>query len=315
LDLIADEQKKEKDKQLFKEIKDYVVNGGSLSEAMEKSKKFSIYECYSVQIGEETGKIIMILKELSEFFRKKINQKRQFTSALAYPVLVMLTSFGMVIFMMTTVVPMFSGMYERFGAELPWITQMVIAASKIFTDYFYLLLLFIISVFVLVVTQKKEEWFRNYSSRIILRIPILGEMVRKIYIARFCHFMTLLTSSKIPLVRSLKLIHQMIGYYPIEKSLEKAELDIIKGVSLHKTLSEFPIYYSKMITLIKIGEEVNQLDSFFEKISHQYSDEVDHQSALLKSLIEPLMILFLAGVVGTIIVAMYLPLFQLSTVI
>jgi type IV pilus assembly protein PilC len=315
LDLIADEQKKEKDKVFFKGIKDFVIGGGTLSKAMENTKKFSIYECFSVQIGEETGKITMVLKELSDFFHKKIAQRRQFTSALAYPALVMTTSFGMVVFMMTTVVPMFSGMYKRFGGELPLITRMVMNVSTVFTDYFYLLFLFLLSIFVFFYSQRKQEWYREYSSRIILKMPIFGEMVRKIYIARFCHFMTLLTASKIPLLRSISLIKQMIGYYPIEQSLSKAEKDILQGIPLNKSLSNFPIYYSKMITLIKIGEEVNQLEMFFDKISKQYSDDVEHQAGLLKSLLEPIMILFLAIVVGTIIIAMYLPLFQLSTII
>lgn len=315
LDLIASEQKKEKDSLLFSGIRDAVIGGGTLSKAMNATGKFSPYESHSIQIGEETGKITLVLKELSDFFHKKISQKRQFTSALAYPCLVMTTSVGMVVFMMTAVVPMFSGMYQRFGAELPWITQMVINISKIFTDYFYILLLFVGSLIAIIVTQRKNEWFRRLSSRIILRIPVLGDMVRKIYVSRFCHFMTLLIASKIPLIRAISLIEQMIGYYPIESSLKTVSEDIIRGVPLNKSLAKFPIYYPKMITLLKIGEEVNQLEKFFDKIAKQYSDEVEHQSTLIKSLLEPLMILFLAVVVGTIIIAMYLPLFQLSTII
>jgi len=313
LDLISDEQTKEKDKLLFKNIKEFVVSGGTISDAMKSTDKFSPYEYYSIQIGEETGKLSLVLKELSEFFHKKIKQRRQFTSALAYPVMVLCTSFGMVVFMMTMIVPMFSGMFERFGAELPWITKMVISVSNVFTDYFYLLVLFIISIIALVITQRKQIWFRDIMSRLILRTPIIGEMVRKIYIARLCHFMTLLTASKIPLLRTIDLIRKMIGFYPIESSLAQVEKDIINGIPLHKSLEQFPIYYSKMITLIKIGEEVNQLEFFFDKIAKQYADDVEHQSGLIKSLIEPVMILFLAIVVGTIVISMYLPLFQLST--
>jgi type IV pilus assembly protein PilC len=313
LDLIADEQTKNKDKEFFKNIREFVIAGGTVSAAMKQTGKFSAYEYFSVQIGEETGKLSLILKELSDFFHKKIKQRRQFTSALAYPILVMCTSLGMVIFMMTAIVPMFSGMFERFGADLPAVTKMVIAISNVFTDYFYLLILFIVSMVVVVVTQRKQIWFRDFTSRLILRTPIIGEMVRKIYIARLCHFMTLLTASKIPLLRTIDLIKQMIGYYPIEVSLTKVEKDILNGVPLHKSLQEFPIYYSKMVTLIKIGEEVNQMEFFFDKIAKQYADDVEHQSTIIKSLIEPIMILFLAVVVGTIVIAMYLPLFQLST--
>jgi type IV pilus assembly protein PilC len=127
--------------------------------------------------------------------------------------------------------------------------------------------------------------------------------------------MTLLIGSKIPLLRALSLVRQMIGFYPIEISLTEIESYILKGDSLHSSLSHFAVYHKRMISLIKVGEEVNQLEEFFEKIGKQYTDDVEHQTAMIGSLIEPFMIIFLGIVVGIILIAMYLPLFNLSNII
>ncbi|MCU0431737.1 MAG: type II secretion system F family protein [Cytophagaceae bacterium] len=125
--------------------------------------------------------------------------------------------------------------------------------------------------------------------------------------------MALLISSKIPLLRAMGLIQQMIGFLPIETSIQQMEKDILQGESLWKSMSNFSIYPKRMISLIKVGEEVNQLDSFFSKIAQQYTAEVEHQTSLISSMIEPFMIIFLGLIVGFILIAMYLPLFQLSS--
>jgi type IV pilus assembly protein PilC len=146
-----------------------------------------------------------------------------------------------------------------------------------------------------------------------LNLPLVGEIIGKIYLARFSHAMTLLVTSKIPLLRATSLIKQMIAFYPLEVALNQAEQDIMKGDFLLKLLARFPIFPKRMLSLIKIGEVVNQLELFFDKIAKQYSDEVEHQTNLIGSMIEPFMIIFLGLIVGVILIAMYLPLFQLST--
>jgi type IV pilus assembly protein PilC len=181
------------------------------------------------------------------------------------------------------------------------------------SDYFYLIVLFFATIFIFVYTQRQKIWFRDYSVRIILKIPLIGEIIRKIYLARFCHSMALLIGSKIPILRAIGLVKQMIGFYPIEISLAKIETDIVQGVALNKSLSEFNIYPRRMISLVKVGEEVNQLESFFGKIAKQYTEDVEHQTGLISSMLEPVMIIFLGVIVGVILIAMYLPLFQLST--
>jgi len=313
LELIEEEQTKPKEKALFATIKERVIAGGSLSEAIRESGKFSNYEYYSIQIGEETGKLPVVLHELAGFYLNKIKQSRQIVSALSYPVLVLATSVGAILFMMNYIVPMFADIFKRFGGDLPWITSFILGISNTISSYFYLFVLVMISIAVVVVTQREKEWYRKFISTLVLRLPFVGDMLRKIYLARFCHSMTLLIGSKIPLVRALSLVKQMIGFYPLEQSLIQIEKDILHGGSLHQSMSKFPIYHKRMVSLVKVGEEVNQLEMFFDKIGKQYTEDVEHQTGIISSLMEPIMIIFLGLIVGVILIAMYLPLFKLSS--
>jgi type IV pilus assembly protein PilC len=313
LDLIAMEQTSPKDKELYDSLKQKIVEGSTLSDAIRDSGKFSPYEFFSIQIGEESGKLPLVLKELAEYYQTNIKLRRQVVSALTYPSIVLFTSFGAIFFMLNFIVPMFADIFKRFGGDLPYITALIVSLSDMLSDYFYLIVLFFATIFIFVYTQRQKIWFRDYSVRIILKIPLIGEIIRKIYLARFCHSMALLIGSKIPILRAIGLVKQMIGFYPIEISLAKIETDIVQGVALNKSLSEFNIYPRRMISLVKVGEEVNQLESFFGKIAKQYTEDVEHQTGLISSMLEPVMIIFLGVIVGVILIAMYLPLFQLST--
>ncbi|SDT67323.1 type IV pilus assembly protein PilC [Mucilaginibacter mallensis] len=311
-ELITADLKNEKDKALYQSIQNDVLHGVTFSQALQKSGRFSLYEIFSLQIGEESGKLIEVLQDMATFYKNKIKQRRKIVSALTYPVVVMCTSFGAVFFMLKFVVPMFGDVFKRFGGQLPWITAKIINISKGMQDYFPWFMLFVVLVFILIFSVRKTEQYRKLAALVLLRIPVVGGLVQKIYLARFCNSMRLLINAQLPLLRSIALIRQMIGYYPIESSLQKVEDDIMSGRSLHESLQQFSIYPPKMIQLIKVGEETNQLDYFFEKVSEQYIEEVEYKTAALSSVMEPLIIIFLGLIVGIILVSMYLPLFQMS---
>jgi type IV pilus assembly protein PilC len=313
LELMEEEQHKKIDKVIFKTIKDEVIRGKGLSKAMEESGYFSNYEYFSIKIGEESGKINDVLKELAVYFTKKIKLKRQLVSVFAYPLFVLAISLGVVYFMLNNIVPMFSDVFNRFGGELPQITKIVIKFSEFFSAYFSRIFILIIILGFITFTIRKKEVFRKFSSKIALKLPIFGKILRKIYLARFSHSMYLLISSKTPLVKSINLVEKMIEFYPLEIALQQIEKNIIKGTPLHKSMSSFKIFDKRMVSLIKVSEEVNQLEMMFEKISKQYTDEVEYQSSIMGSLLEPLLIIFIAIFVGIILIAIYLPLFELST--
>jgi len=210
------------------------------------------------------------------------------------------------------VVPMFNDVFKRFGGKLPWMTELVIKASGLLGTLFIPGLLVSLVLGYFLYQNRKKERFRKVSSGLILKIPVVGELVTKIYLARFCNTMRLLVSTKIPLLRAIAMSGQTIGFYPVEISLRKVEQDIMQGKALYASLQEFPVYPPKMIQLIKVGEEINKLDEFFGNIAGQYVQEVAHQTGTLSKLIEPLIIIFLGVVVGFILISMYLPMFEMS---
>lgn len=312
LEIIYEEQTKAKEKVLFGTLKENIIAGSTLSDAIKNSGKFSDYEFFSLQIGEESGKLALVLQQLAAFYQSKIKQRRQLVSALSYPVLVLSTSFGAIFFMMNFIVPMFADIFKRFGGNLPGITQAIVSISEVVNNYILYVFLMIIGTIIFLFTQKQKVWYQKWSAILIIKIPLMGDLIKKIYLARFCYSMNLLISSKIPILRSLDLIKKMIGFYPIEMALTQIEEDILQGKALHKSMAEHDVFPKRLVSLVKVGEEVNQLDIFFDKIAKQYTDEIEHQTGLIGSLIEPIMIIFLGLVVGIILIAMYLPLFQLS---
>ena len=313
LELMYEEASKQEIKDLYLKIKDSVLNGTGLSDAVEKTERFSAYECYSICIGEETGCLNAVLKDLVSYFTKRIEQKRKIKSAFSYPIFVFSIAIIAVAFMMIAVVPMFQDVFARFGNDLPYLTKVVINISNFITDNLLALLIGIIGIVTCIVFLKKNEKFMRLESQLILRLPFFGELIRKMYLARFSLAMALLSSAHIPMLQALNLIKKMIPFYPIRSSLETIGNDIMKGKSLFESLGQFKIYDKRMVSLIKVGEEVNKLDMVFDRLKNQYMEDVDYQTNMISSILEPLMIIFVGIFVGIILISMYLPIFQLST--
>lgn len=311
-DLILVERKNKKQFSIYEGIQKDLISGESLSNAMSNSEKFSNYEIQSVRIGEETGKIGVILHELAVFYKGKISQQRKIISALTYPIVVCCTSLGAVFFMLKFVVPMFSDVFLNFGGELPWITAFIVKISDIIDQMIGWVIVILLMLVLITHLSRRKEWFRKGISLIALRIPFVGDIVRKTQLAQFANIMRLLISTNVPLLQSIQLVRQMSNFFPIEESLKATEIYIENGEALYQCLSRFSIYPQKMIQLIKVGEEVNRLEFFFEKIAEQYTGDVEYSTSTLSTVLEPLIIIFLGLVVGLILIAMYLPMFQIS---
>lgn len=312
-ELLEAEAERKEEKSLYVSILNSIVSGATLPDAIRATKLFSDYEYFSLRIGEESGRMNAVLQDLTNYYHKKIRQQRRVKSALTYPIVVITVAILAVVFMLRFVVPMFADMLHRFGTELPVVTQAVIKASDALGKYGPWLLLFFVAGITTIWQQRHREWFRRISSTVIVRIPFIGKITRKVYVERFAHAMHLLLVARTNLPEALQLVQKMVAFYPIEKSLDQVRQDILKGIPLHESLSRSGVYPRRMISLLRVAEEVNQLDSMFDKISKQLSDEIEHETSLLGSVIEPLMILFLGILVAVILVAMYLPMFKLGT--
>lgn len=313
LELIEAEQAVPRHADVIRVIKDKLIGGASLWEAMRDAGEFTPYEYFSIQIGEETGKLTVVLDQLCRYFGDRLKQRRQLVSALSYPVIILFTSIGAVAFMLLFIVPMFRDVFTRFGGDLPYLTKIIIDVSAFIQSYFWLFFLIVLGVVIFLYTRRQTPWFMRWSALIIMRIPVIGKIVVSLQLARLCASMSLLLGSKVSLIRALQLIDQMIVFFPIQSTLKSMEDDILHGEALHVSMAKFSIYNRRMVSLVKVGEEVNKLDVFFDRLSRQYATDAEHQTSLLNTFLEPAMIIFLGLVVGFILMAMYLPMFQMST--
>lgn len=315
LEILKELQKKTKHKELIDTITKQVVLGKSLFEAIKDSGKFSPYEYYSIKIGEETRKLDAVLLELYQYFDRKVKMRRQLLSVFTYPAFVLLLTFGVLYFMMKYVVPMFASVFKQFGKELPGLTKKIIYVSEHFSAISLVFAIVLISMIAIHLYFRNHTFYRRYMSKIVVRIPFFGKLIQKIYITRFCQSLSLLLSAKTPLVNSLELVQKMISFYPVEYSLDIVKKEVTKGVLFSKALSKHSIYDFKLVSLVSVAEQINSLDIMFERLAKQYDEELQHQTKMIGVIMEPLIIVIIGAVVGTVLIAMYSPMFDLSKII
>ncbi|MCF6318182.1 MAG: type II secretion system F family protein [Proteobacteria bacterium] len=315
LELLENSQKKKQNKEILHIVSKDIVSGQSLSETIHKQKHFTDYEYYSLKIGEETGTLAQVSEQLGGFFSRKNEQRRNLISALTYPIIILSTAVLVVVFMLNFVVPMFQDIFKQQNVELPGITKFIINLSEFIKDYGWLLILVFIGLLSSRVFLNKKEWYKHTKDNFILKIPFIGNFVKTVYLSQFTQAVSLLTASKVPVVNSIQLVKQMINFYPLQNALETVEQEILKGSSLSKSLSHHKLFDDKMIALVKVAEETNQTEFIFDRLNMQYNTQVQQQSKLLSTIMEPLIILFVGVLVGVILIAMYLPMFKLSSVL
>jgi type IV pilus assembly protein PilC len=313
LEIIIDEQSKSKHKELISSILKKIIAGSTLSEAFEESSYFSNYEYNSIKIGEEGGSLVHVTHELSLFYTNKRKHIKQILSSLSYPIFIMITAFIVVIFMLNVVVPMFMDIFSRFKGELPAITVFIIELSKIVSRNLIFFILIPFAFYIAFVLLRKNHNIRIFLTSTLLKIPLVGGILKAIFLERFCMAMNLLVSSKVPLLYALKLVKKMINFYYLEHIITLLEEDINKGESLYNSMKKWDIFDQRFLALIKMGEEVNKLDHSFFKLKNQYSEFLNQRLTMLGSFIEPVLIIFVGIIVAVILIAMYLPLFQVSS--
>lgn len=314
IEITEEQLKVKKHKAILNDIKENIISGTSVWESVSKhSKTFSVYEYQSIKIGEESGKLPEVLIELGKFYTSSIKLRRQIIGTLTYPIVVLTMSVLIVQFMLSFVVPMFTDIFKHTGAELPATTQLLIKLSAKSGLIFYSLITLVIVGFLIHKTQQHKIWFRKYTSYFLLKVPVVSELIQKIYLARFCQSMKLLLGSKVLLIDALDLVKNMIGYYPIEQALDAVIKDVYAGKQLHESLEGHSIFPKKLVSLIKVSEEVNAPEQIFDKLNQQYAEEIEHQQLVIGKIIEPLFLVILGGLVGFILVSMYTPLFKMSS--
>ena len=315
LELLAETQKKDKDKQLLTDLLEQLVEGNSFSTILENNKNFSRYEYYAIRIGEQTGQLGQIASELSDFFRYKNEQRREIISALTYPVIVLATALLVILFMMKYVIPMFVDIFKQNKVDLPPLTNAIVGFSDVITSYGWLLLLGSFGLGISVYFASRTLLFKQYASYLVLKLPILGAYFRKIYMAQFTQAIALLTTARVPVLESLDLVQHMIAFYPLQEGLKRARQEILSGGKMSTAFGQSSIFDLKMIAMVRVAEETNQTEFIFQKLNEQYNQQVKYQSQIISNVLNPILTLMVGIIVGIILIAMYLPMFRLSSLI
>lgn len=300
-------------KQLFKKLYLEITEGSSMANAMLKTQAFTEYEIYNIQIGEETGNLKIVTEGLSEYYSRKQKVKNQLIGALSYPLFILALTMGVLIFMLNFVVPMFADIFSRFDSELPQITLFIINTSTLFVTHLYLIISATIIITITIFITLRSPQVKIKLSYAILRLPIYGSIIKDIEINKYYQAMSLLLKSNVTLIESLNLSKKIISFTPIKNIIIETEECIVMGESFYSSVGKSGIIPGKDILLFKIAEELNQLETVFEKLTNQYTERVDNKTQLVGKLIEPVLIVFIGSIVGFILIAMYLPLFELSS--
>ncbi len=315
LELIKNTQKQKKTKSILQTIEDDVVSGKSLSDAIKNQKEFSEYEYHSLKIGEETGTLFKITEQLGTFYHRKNEQRKQLINALTYPCIILTTAVLVVIFMLQFVVPMFEDIFKQQNIEMPAITVFVVNISEFIESYGIWLVLGIALLVFLRLFFNKTSRYKKIKDSIFKKIPFVGAFIETVYLSQFTQAIALLSSSKVPIVNSIALVKQMMAYYPLTNALNKVEQQLLKGDTLSNSLASHKLFDAKMIALVKVAEETNQTELMFERLNTQYNARVQQRSKVLSTIMEPIIILFVGLFVGFILIAMYLPMFKLSSIL
>lgn len=313
LEILASQQENKFFQKVLTGTRGQVEGGATLSAAMRTSPKvFDALYVNMVEAGETGGILDTILQRLSSYIEKNVKLQRAVKSALVYPVGVLTVAGGVITLLLWKVVPIFATLFAGLGVDLPLPTKIVIAMSNFVGSYFGLLILAAIVGGVFGV----KFWYGTPQGRfvldtIILKLPVLGILMRKIAVARFTRTLGTLISSGVPILEGLDITAKTAGNAVVERALQQVRKSLEEGKSLTEPLKDSEVFPGMVTQMIAVGEQTGAMDAMLQKIADFYEDEVDAAVKDLLTALEPIMIVFLGVVVGGVVISMYLPLFTL----
>lgn len=316
LDIIAEQMEKVDLQNRIVKIRDDVEAGASLSEAMSKDKGFfSTFFVSMVKAGESSGKLDEILERLAVYLEKASSLQKKVTSAMIYPIIVSFMSISITLLLLLKVIPVFKDIYSGFDAKLPVPTQILIVTSDFLMKYFFVMCV-ISGIAVYVISRyAKTTKGRRLFDRILVKTPIFGPIVRRVAISKFTRTFATLVKSGVPILNSLDIVGKTAGNILIEEAVENVKNNVRDGENIATPLSKVPIFPPMVVRMINVGEKTGELEKMLTKVSDFYDVQVDAAVSGLTSLIEPILIAFLGIVVGGIVICMFLPILQISSII
>jgi type IV pilus assembly protein PilC len=318
LDILSKQTEKEFFRNTIGQVMRDVEAGTTLAEALgkkEHSKVFDELFVNMVEAGEAGGILDNILQRLATYIEKAEALKRKIKGAMVYPAVVMSVACLATTFMLIFIIPTFARMFTGFGADLPLPTKIVMGLSTFLRSYWWVLLGVIVVGAVAFQRYYITEKGHMQVDKLMLRVPVMGDVIRKGAVARFTRTLSTLISSGVPILNGLEITARTSGNRVIQEAIMAARASIREGETISAPLRQSTVFPQMVVQMISVGEETGALDDMLGRIADFYDDEVDTAVDSLTSLIEPVMIVFMGGIVGGMVIAMYLPMFKLINVV
>jgi type IV pilus assembly protein PilC len=315
LDILANQTDNKAFQVILKDVKSSVEQGSTFSDSLRKHPKiFDPLYCNLVQAGEVGGILDTILNRLAVYIEKAVKLKRQVKGAMFYPTAVLVVFTGVLSVLLIFVIPSFQKMFTDFGAkdELPVLTQWVINTSQAFIGHLPLIIIVVIIAGTLLSMGYKRPRGKKIAHKLMLRLPVMGPVLKKIAVARFTRTLGTLLSSGVPILDALDIVARTAGNVVIEEGILYTRLRISEGKNMAGPLLETNVFPPMVVQMVGVGEQTGALDTMLNKIADFYEEEVDVAVSSLTSLIEPAMMVGIGGTVGVVLVAMYLPIFSIA---
>lgn len=316
LTALQDQVDHEKLKMVVSQIKQRVNEGSSLADAMSAHPKiFNNLYVNMIRAGESSGALDVVLVRLADFTESQARLRQKVTGTLAYPAIMLLVSVGIVAILMTVVVPKVTKIFEDNKVTLPLMTRMLIATSNFMSEYWYLVLAGLIGLVIGFMRWKKSESGRPKWDRLLLKAPVFGSLIRMIAIARFSRTLSTLLKSSVPLLAAMDIVRNIVDNTVLSEVIEKARDSIREGESIATPLKRSGEFPPLVYHMIAIGERSGQLEEMLVNVADAYEGQVEVRVSAMTTMLEPLMIVFLGGVVGFIVFSILTPILQINTVV
>ena len=313
LDILSSQQANPTFKKVLAQIKSDVEGGSTFADALGKHPKiFDGLYVNLVAAGEIGGVLDTVLIRLAVYMEKAEALKAKVKSAMTYPIIVLCVAFGVVAVLMIFVIPTFKDMFEQFGSALPGPTQLVVDLSHFFRSYWWAMFGSIIVFIIAFKWAGKREKGRYYIDNTLLKLPIFGPLIKKVAVAKFTRTLGTMISSGVPIMDGLDITSRTAGNVIIEKAIRAVRSAISEGPSMAEPLAQAGILPGMVVQMISVGEATGAMDQMLSKIADFYDEEVDAAVDALTSSLEPMLMVFLGGIIGFVVVAMYLPIFKMA---
>jgi type IV pilus assembly protein PilC len=313
LDILSSQQPNPTFKKVLAQIKQDVEGGSTFADALGKHPKvFDNLYVNLVAAGEIGGVLDTVLNRLAVYMEKNESLKNKIKSAMTYPIIVLSVAFGVVAILMIFVIPTFSDMFKQFGSALPGPTQIVVNMSNFFRNFWWGIFGFIVASIIAFKWIRTQQKGRYYTDKMFLRLPVFGPLLRKVAVAKFTRTLGTMISSGVPIMDGLDITSKTAGNMIVEEAIRAVRTSISEGKSMSEPLEQTGIFPGMVVQMIAVGEATGAMDQMLGKIADFYDEEVDTAVEALTSALEPILMVFLGGVIGFVVVAMYLPIFQMA---